>query len=161
MHAGSYSISVEGKIGGTPCDMTVDTGSNITIVRPEYYHCSPNRVEETLKIVPVNTCLRTVSGETIPVQGRGEITIKIGDHKTVHDIWIAEITDPCILGLDFLVANDCQIDMASDYIKVGREEILLNKVTKVGQVRQCRKVVLKETISVPPRSESIIPGTVD
>ena len=69
MHAGSYSISVEGKIGGTPCDMTVDTESNITIVRPEYYHCSPNRVEETLKIVPVNTCLRTVPGR--PYQCKG------------------------------------------------------------------------------------------
>ena len=59
------------------------------------------------------------------------------------------------------MANDCQIDMDGDYIKVGREEILLNKVTKVGQVPQCGKVVLKETISVSPRSESIIPGTVD
>ena len=97
MHAGSNSISVEGKIGGTPCDMTVDTGSNITIVRSDV----ANRVEETLMIVPVNTCLRTVSGETIPVQGRGEITIKIGDHKTVHDIWISEITDPSILGFRF------------------------------------------------------------
>ena len=72
-----------------------------------------NRVKETLKIVPVKTCLQTVSGEAIPVLGHKEITIQIGDHKTVHDIWIwIEITDPCILGLDFLVANDCQIDMA-------------------------------------------------
>ena len=137
--------------------MIVDTGSNITIVRPDVV----KRVGEALKIVPVQTSLRTVSGEAVPVQGREEIAIQIGDHQAVHDIWVAEITDPCILGLDFLVANDCQIDMAGAFLSIGREEILLNKVTKVGEDLQCRKVVLKETISVPPRSESIIPGRVD
>ena len=137
VQAQSDSISVKGKIGGTPCEMIVDTGSNITIVRPDVVE----RVGKALKIVPVKTSLRTVSGEAVPVQGRGEIAIQIGDHQAVHDIWVAEITDPCILGLDFLVANDCQIDMAGAFLSIGREEILLNKVTSAGEDPKCRKVV--------------------
>ena len=137
--------------------MIVDTGSNITIVWPDVVE----RVGKALKIVPVKTSLRTVSGEAVHVQGIGEIAIQIGDHQAVHDIWVAEITDPCILGLDFLVANYCHLDMAGAFLSIGREEILLSKVTKGGEDPKCRKVVMRETVSIPPRSESIIPGKVD
>ena len=69
----------------------------------------------------------------MPVKGRGEFFIQIGDHRIVHDIWVAEITDNCILGLDFLEANNSQIDIGGGCITIG-DEITLNKVANLGEV---------------------------
>ena len=53
------SLVAEGTIDGSDCQITSDTGSNISIVRPDVLQQS----SATTSIQPVNSCLKTVTGE--------------------------------------------------------------------------------------------------
>ena len=108
MSAVSDSLWVEGRIQEVLCRCVIDTGSNITIVRPDIL----NKMGTQVEINPVDSCLKTVTGETAPVIGRTRLRFRIGTFEAWQEAWVAEITDPCIVGLDFLVGHHCQVDIA-------------------------------------------------
>lgn len=82
-------------------------GRIITIVRPDFV-----QLIAEAKITPTETVLRTVTGETAPVRGRGKLTITLGKFETEHEVWVADIVEEGILGLDYLMANNCQVNLA-------------------------------------------------
>ncbi|XP_028418335.1 uncharacterized protein LOC114543636 [Dendronephthya gigantea] len=135
--------------------MIIDTGSNITIVRPDILRKISK--EKTVEIKPVESCLRTVIGDTTAVRGRGCIHIQIGDLKTAQEVWIAEIENECILGLDFLGPNGCIVNVADRCLRVGIQEIQLQPLVNKEQPR-CRRVWTAETTTIPARSEALISG---
>ena len=68
------------------CHITIDTGSYISIIRPDVLS-----EKEQTHIQPVSQSICTV-----------------GTQEAVHPIWVAEIQDECIfLGLDFLELHGC------------------------------------------------------
>ena len=83
------SLVVSGAVEGVCCEMIVDTGSNITIVRPDVL----KRVakDEAPDLHTVDSCLRTVTGETTAVQSRDRVNLRVGNFQTMHDVWVAEI----------------------------------------------------------------------
>jgi len=110
-HAGSVHHSPEGlvlmgSVDGRPCNVTVNTGSNISIVQPDIL------TEETRNsLQSSNQMLRTVTGDMAPIRGRGELKMGVGELVVPLGMWVAEITDECILGLDFLEKHGCQVDL--------------------------------------------------
>ena len=110
---------MDAKVEGRWCKLVVDTGSNITIVRPDVIEASSAR------ILPTKTVLRTVTGETAPVKGRGHLRIALGNCKTKHDVWVADIVEEGIIGLDYLMANNCQVDLGGKLLYVGNDEVPL------------------------------------
>jgi hypothetical protein len=147
---------VNGKIEGIPCQLVIDTGSNITIVRPDVI--AGTAIEQT--IVPGESSLRTVTGESAPVIGRVMLKFRLGFFETSQEVWLAEIADPCIIGLDFLMAHDCHVDIAGGTVRIGSQEIPLVRASTKGEKRCCR-VVAVETVVIPARSEFLIPGKLD
>ena len=87
------------------CKFVVDTGSNITIVRPDVIETSP------AKITPTEMVLRTVTGDTAPVQGRCQLRVTLCNCETNHDVWVASLVEEGIIGLYYLIANNCQVDL--------------------------------------------------
>ena len=73
LHAGGDSFTVAGSINGCPCQITVDTGSNISIVKPDTL-----KTEDLEQIKPVNSCLRTMTGERAPARGKCLLQLGIG-----------------------------------------------------------------------------------
>lgn len=149
------SLIVSGSIESSNCDMVIDTGSNITIVRPDVLGRVSKDVD--IGVQPVDRLLRTVTGETTPVRGRGKLTFQVGNLKVVHEVWVADIENECILGLDFLTSNDCVVDVRESCLHIGPEEIRFKKMTATKKPACCR-VMVAETWLVPPKSETIIPG---
>ena len=149
------TLLVDADLEGRRCKFVVDTGSNITIVRPD--------LVETLtsgKIVPTKTVLRTVTGETAPVRGRGKLKITVGNSLTEHDVWLADIVEEGIIGLDYLMANNCQVDLARKVLHIGNDEVrLFNQVQSA--VNGLSRIVVRRTIAIPAMSEAIIPGKLD
>ena len=45
--------------------------------------------------------------------------LQLGGLRTQHSMWVADIADQCILGLDFLEANGCQVDLAENVLHIG------------------------------------------
>ena len=152
------SLSVIGKVAGNPCEMVVDTGSNISIVRPDILRNSASASE--VKIEPVNGNVRTVTGDTTIVRGKGKVKIKIGSTEREYEFWVADIENECIIGLDFLTTYNCMVNVAGASIRIGSEEVQLRRVGAASKP-QCRRVVLVETYTIPPRSEALLPAKLD
>lgn len=53
-----------------------------------------------------------MTGELAPMIGRGLLTLTVGGLKIQHLVWIANVQDSCILGLDFLREHGCQLDLS-------------------------------------------------
>lgn len=60
-----------GKIEGLECRIVIDTGSNVSIVSPAFLQKCPSLVA----VEPVESSLRTVTGDTAPIQGNGQLKI--------------------------------------------------------------------------------------
>ncbi|GFU63703.1 retrovirus-related Pol polyprotein from transposon 412 [Trichonephila clavipes] len=72
--------------------------------------------------------------------------------------YIADITDPCILGLDFLKNNNFKLDFENSNMHSKFEDITLFGVETLFESDQ--KIIAKTNISLSPRTEYIIPGLV-
>ena len=151
IYAGGNSLTVSGTVNGTACEITVDTGSNISIVRPDIL----GGVDQDL-IEPVNSCLRTVTGERAPIHRKGQLQLGTGSLLVPQELWVADIHDDCILGLDFLQSHNCLVNLKDGSLTIGGEEIPLKKQPATTEPTCC-KVVLAERVRLPPQSEMVVP----
>ena len=103
--------------------------------------------------------LRTVTGETAPILERTTVPLTVGTFETQQDMWVAEIAVECILGLDFLQCNDCQVNMKEGVLHIGNEEVQLQQ-PQVSEPTCCR-CCASATITLPPYSESIVQAKVE
>ncbi|GFU33270.1 retrovirus-related Pol polyprotein from transposon 412 [Trichonephila clavipes] len=86
--------------------MVVDTRANVSIIRKELAQNSQVSIIWTLPCVS----LETVTGDKIQVHGKTNITLRFGNIDYHHTAYIADITAPCIFGLDFLKNNNFKLD---------------------------------------------------
>ena len=135
------------------CTFTIDTGSDVTIVRPDILQASGTRVEAIVGQI------RTVTGEMTPIQAKGLIELSIGNLKTQHEIWVADVYDECILGMDFLQKHECLVDLKRKILQVRNEEIPLIKGRR-STIPSCCRVVSQTAVTLPPQSEVVIPAKV-
>ena len=148
------SLLVEANIEGRWCKCVVDTGSNITIVRPDMIELS------SVMIQPTKTEIRTVAGGTVPVRGHGKLKITIGDSEKEHDVWVADIVEEGLIGLDYLVANGCQVDLAGKLLYVGNDEVPLISQPQ-PETSSMFRIVVRRTVAITAMSEAVIPGRLD
>ena len=60
------------------------------------------------------------------MMGRKRLVVQVGDQEVVHEFWLADIRDPCIIGLDDLLLRwGVKMDMAGAAITVGAETVAL------------------------------------
>ena len=155
----SDSLLVAGTLDGVCVDMTVDTGSNISIVRPDVLpKASSNRVQP----IP-GSAIRTVTGEQAPIIGKVLLQVSIGSRMLPQEFWVADIQDCCILGLDYLRVNDCRVNLREQVLIIGEEEVPLLKRSskKPGERLQTYRAILESRVTLPPRSESVVPAKVE
>ena len=98
---------------GLPCSALVDTGSTVTLVRLDV-------VLGWTQFEPTTVQLRTVTGELAPLKGKGMLTVTAGERSVCHPVWITATQDSCILGLDFLRATGCQLDLVKGTVSFQR-----------------------------------------
>ena len=96
MQCGENSLVLEGKVAGHACQIVVDTGATHTIVRADLVPAW--RLSEP----PGNYIITTAGGETMRVSGETLVDIEIGSKKIRHKVFVANIIDPVILGMDFM-----------------------------------------------------------
>ena len=99
----SGSITVTGAVNGHRQRLLVDTGSNKTIVRSDLL--------EAKEILETQVDLCGVTGHRIPLRGPVDVELQVGAASMRHSVYVADVADPCILGLDFLNKYHCSIDI--------------------------------------------------
>lgn len=128
-----------GQINGEPCKFKIDTGSDISIVNEKLIKKSNQR------ILIKNNFLKYPTGERVPIKYKIKVKIDIGKFSEEIEVFVADIVDECLLGVDFL-------------LKVGLEEIFYS-VFKVGtnngfKELECARVVNFEE-KVPHKLEDL------
>ena len=53
------------------------------------------------------------------------MAITVGSTNFIHDVWIGDINEDVILGLDFMTLHRCQLHLEHSSICVGRECVSL------------------------------------
>ncbi|GBN92191.1 hypothetical protein AVEN_255381-1 [Araneus ventricosus] len=132
--------------------MLVDTGANVTLLRTDL----AQKLKEQLIYTAPNISLKTATGEKTEIRGKLDASIECGSRKFHHRIYVADITDPCILGLDFLQKFNFTADLEKNEIRTGGEEIPLFSAS-VQHSKSCSVLAKKRTI-IPARSECLIQG---
>ncbi|GFV58537.1 retrovirus-related Pol polyprotein from transposon 412 [Trichonephila clavipes] len=114
-------LYVIGQINNISCRMVVDTGANVSIIRKDVVQNSK------LNIIWMPPCvsLQIVTGDKIQVHGKANVTLRFGNIGYHHTAYIADITDPCILGLDFLKNNNIKLDFENSNMHSKFEDITL------------------------------------
>ncbi|GBN03700.1 hypothetical protein AVEN_258831-1 [Araneus ventricosus] len=107
---GRNGLYLEGSICGIPCLMLVDTGANITL---------------------------TANGEKLEIHGKLNAATECGFRKFQHRIYVADITDPCILSLYLLQKFNFTVDLEKNEIRAGGEEIPLFSASAAFKVMLC------------------------
>ncbi|GFY17974.1 retrovirus-related Pol polyprotein from transposon 412 [Trichonephila clavipes] len=147
-------LYVIGQINYISYRMVVDTGANVSIIRKYLAQNTKVSIIWTLPCVP----LQTVTGDKIQVHGKANITLRFGNIDYHHTAYIADITDPCILGLDFLKNNNFKLDFENSNMHSKFEDITLFGLQT--QFESNQKIIAKTKFSLSPRTECIIHGLV-
>ncbi|GBM27783.1 Retrovirus-related Pol polyprotein from transposon 297 [Araneus ventricosus] len=149
---GRNGLYLEGSICGIPCLMLVDTGANVTLVSTDL----AQKLKGNFVYTAPNISLKTATGEKAEIHGKLDAAIECGSRKFQHKIYVADITDPCILGLDFLQKFNFMVDLEKNEIRTGGEEIPLFSAS--AEDSKLCTVLAKEKTIIPARSECLIQG---
>ena len=74
-------------------------------------------------------------------------------------MWVADIADQFILGLDSLESHGCRVDLGESVMYVRDQQIPLQK--PVNPQPTCFRVLTSRDTEIPASSEVIIPGKLD
>ncbi|GFU91119.1 retrovirus-related Pol polyprotein from transposon 412 [Trichonephila clavipes] len=121
-----------GHVNELPCNMIIDTGANVSIIR--------NDLAQKLKEKLLWT----------------RPAIRFGDTTYQHVVYVADIADPFILGLDFLKEHGFTLDFNKNELRSIHEEVTIFKIEH--RTESIRQVTANENITIPPRTEIIVPG---
>ncbi|GFT73552.1 retrovirus-related Pol polyprotein from transposon 412 [Trichonephila clavipes] len=131
---------------------TKSTGANVSIIRNDL----AQKLKEKLLWTPPRVVLQTVTGEKIDIHGKLKVKIRFGDTTYQHAVYVADIADPFILGLDFLKEHGFTLDFNKNELRSIHEEVTIFKIKH--RTESIRQVTANESITIPPRTEIIVPG---
>jgi predicted aspartyl protease len=97
--------------------VTIDTGASATVARPDIVAGLPER-ELSRPYV-----LQTASGETILVVKEAHVELTMGRRTLRSWVFVADIKDDFILGLDFVRAYDASVDIGRRVLRLGQDEV--------------------------------------
>ena len=95
--------------------MTIDTGVSVTFARPNIVAGQPEWKPSRTYV------LQTASGETILVLKEAFVEVTLGRRALRIWVFVAEVTDEFILGLDVLLAYDASMDIGRYFLRLGQE----------------------------------------
>ncbi|GFY01978.1 retrovirus-related Pol polyprotein from transposon 412 [Trichonephila clavipes] len=151
---GENGIFIMGHVNELPCNMIIDTGANVSIIRNDL----AQKLKEKLIWTPPRVVLQTVTGEKIDIHRKLKVKIKFGDTTYQHAVYVADIADPFILGLDFLKEHGFTLDFNKNELRSIHKEVTIFKIEH--RTESIRQVTANENITIPPRTEMIVPGNI-
>ncbi|XP_045104410.1 uncharacterized protein LOC123499944 [Portunus trituberculatus] len=97
------AVRVSGAVDGRPCPLVVDTGAARTFVREE--------VVATQDFPMSDWQLCGVTGHCTMLRGPVTFMITVGGMEEKLPVFVADMEEPCLLGLDFLVQSEACVDL--------------------------------------------------
>jgi hypothetical protein len=134
-----HSLVTQGWVADKPCLITVDTGAYMTAAKTNIATGWPDRQPSQ------RYTLQTVSGEAHLNLKEVFLTLTLGQRPLKIWVFIANITNKCIFGLDILCAYDESVDLGRQSLCLAEEEVSLRS-PGTGP-RLCSLVVAKDQVT--------------
>ena len=147
--AGMY-VSV--LVNGLSTYLLVDTGATASLLSRTIFDVmtkTNNTVSE------VEGDVLSANGTPLQVLGRTNVELKFADKAWVQNVIVAELNVDGILGMDFLVENQCIINLQTHALSISGMD---HPIRMEGTARTY-KVAVVNRISLQPMSETIVEGT--
>lgn len=141
------------KFNGVYTRLLLDTGASKTIVSKKLFDEIPTEV--CPQILQDVHCPRLELADGTPLATHGCVRAQIELESVVveHVVIVADIKDPGILGFDFLQTHNCQMDLGSCVLTIGKQ-----RIPGVGVCEpKVLQVMLQEDCKVPAQSEVVVP----
>ena len=143
------SLYVSIAVNGTPTQALVDLGAQVTVLSRGFL--------EGMQVPPKIIEAVRLKGAGRDSQMAGHFTervkIQFGDRQFYWCVYVALISDPVILGLDFLKAIGASIDLPSATISIGDQTVAASYRKGEGHTSyQVSKTVCVKQVSIPPNS---------
>ncbi|MCG7879813.1 MAG: RNase H-like domain-containing protein, partial [Candidatus Thiodiazotropha endolucinida] len=148
--AGLYA---KARLNGYDVDCLVDTGATLSIVSTRAWHMIEDNSSD---LQDFSREIVSASGTPLTVKGRTTVELIIGGMKCVFNVIVADVESDVILGLDFLKQENGHIDIETNNLIIKEKKCPLSCQGSLG----CYRVVVSEKVTIPARSELILPGKV-
>ena len=142
------SITVDAHIQGSKVTAVIDTAAQVSLVS--------TRLGEWLDLKPTEECVRLHNAQADSwMEGRvlQPVGIQLGGRHYQWQLVEADISDPFILGLDFLEANGGKIDLGLHTLELNGGGKIFAKIVHNGEEGyHVSRVTVRKRVTVPPMS---------
>jgi Reverse transcriptase (RNA-dependent DNA polymerase) len=138
------TITINGQ--SEPC--LIDTGCQVSLV--------PTRMVPNGTLQPAPTQLEAANGTPISVIGKLSTGILLNGFCTHADLLVSPDIDEAMIGMDFLSLYECQLNFLSHTLIIDGRKLQLFQCDAKSR---CRRVLLTETVTLPPLSQTILTVT--
>ena len=133
----------------------VNTGLAVSLVHQQVFDRSP----ENFKLSVVGEPMVSANGQPLDIRGKCDLEICVDGVNVVHSVLVAaDVTQDCLLGIDFLGKHGCKIDFEAKSLSIGSK--IVNLQAKSGRKKVLR-INLVETVVVPGHHEIVLYAKVD
>ena len=110
-----FTAFVDGSVADIPCRILLDTGSPVSILSSSFVH----RNGLSGKVTEANKCiLRGIAGGKVVMDGKIIVEVKLGKSHGKLDAWVADVEDDVLVGMDFLKARGCILDLRGEFLQI-------------------------------------------
>lgn len=144
------SLLIPVKLNGLKTLAVVDTAAQVTVVSRRIWNQlrRPPPTPETVILHGAEV------GSRMEAKLAKQVHLDIGGQVHRWDIHVAPIQDDLILGLDFLRAKGCTLDLQQDVVRVSGTEIPATvKRNADGELFQISRILVARKVVVPPNTE--------
>jgi len=144
------------QISDVKCRFVIDTGSSVTIISSRLFDKVSMYCD--LKLRPVNDSLKLEVADkgSLNVEGVATISFKVKSVEFTWEMYVADIQEDGLLGLDFLFENKYVLSAKSGLKLNGRKYACVTETNSLTS-----RVKASEDITIPVGNEVIIKGHVD
>ena len=116
----NLTISVSANINGYETEVVIDSAAMTTLIQEEYFLsiCKSNEWGVSVR-------LTDIAEERVMCKMVHNVPLTFGDQTFLQSVCVAPINELCLLGLDFLKATGCVLDLASDILKITGSVFLI------------------------------------
>jgi len=95
------AIFTNGKVNGVPTLLLVDTGSAVTIIHHRLWEQGRASTLQKVDGGPIVAA----NGQSLSILGQVKSHILLAGGEFIHDVLVADVSQDCLLGADFLTAH--------------------------------------------------------
>lgn len=148
-----YSLVVGATVQGVPIEAVVDSGAQVSVIQ----HTWMKRCLPTICMVERVELKGAATSSNMGANRSEDISIVVGRSQYINSMFVADISDDAILGLDWMRANKVAIDFEHGLISVGGETIAARyKQGRAGLVPLSEARTIKRTLLKPNALQQVV-----